>query len=71
MKYCKNKDMNRMIRHEIKEGARFLSGRKHGKLLLSNGALLVVSKSPSDWRAHRNARARLRALKNDTRHSQR
>lgn len=56
-----------MIRHEVKGGARFVHGRKHGKLLLANGGLLVISKSPSDQRAYLNARAHLWALKNETR----
>lgn len=71
MKYCKDKDIDRMVHREIKEGAQFQPGRKHGKLLLANGGLLVISKSPSDRRAYLNARTCLRALKDDAKPKER
>ena len=52
-----------MVRDEVKAGAYFSRGRKHGKLHLPNGRLFVVATSPSDRRAYLNARTVLRTLK--------
>lgn len=59
MTYCSNKDFNKLITCEIARGGRFVRGRKHGKLYLKDGPLLIFSLTPSDRRAIRNARARV------------
>ena len=60
MKY--SKDLNKVIAAEVKLGARFVSGRKHAKLFLADGGLLVLSRTPSDRRAFRNVKAELSRL---------
>ena len=59
MTYCSNKDINGLISGEVANGGRFVRGRKHSKLYLKGGALLVISTTPSDRRAFQNMRARV------------
>lgn len=59
MYYSKDKELNQVIAEEVKSGARFVSGKKHGKLFLAGGGLLVFSRTPSDRRAFRNVKAEL------------
>ncbi|MFX0547347.1 hypothetical protein ACEWPL_017565 [Roseovarius sp. S1116L3] len=54
--------MNKVIAKEVKSGARFVSGKKHSKLFLEGGGLLIFSRTPSDRRAFRNVKAELSRL---------
>ena len=62
MYYSKDKVLNKVIAEEVKSGARFVSGKKHAKLFLAGGGLLVFSRTPSDRRAFRNVKADLPRL---------
>ena len=63
MKYCSNKDMNRIIKQLVNLGWGFRSGRKHRQLIHPNGRpKLTVSKSPSDTRALLNFRSDVRRV---------
>lgn len=63
MPYSRDKDLNKVISETIKTGARFVHGRKHGKLFFPNGGLIVIAKTPSDVRAIRNVKAELARLR--------
>jgi len=60
--YSKDKELNKVIVEEVKSGARYVSGKKHAKLFLEGGGLLVFSRTPSDRRAFRNLKAELSRL---------
>jgi hypothetical protein len=60
--YSNDKELNKVITGEVKSGARYVSGKKHGKLFLAGGGLLVFSRTPSDRRAFRNVKAELSRL---------
>lgn len=61
MKYCSNKDIDRMIHQMVHEGWRFHHGGKHGRLIHPCGRpTLTVAKSPSDYRSLLNLRSDLR-----------
>ncbi len=62
MYYSKDKELNKVIAEEVKSGARYVSGKKHAKLFLAGGGLLVFSRTPSDRRAFRNVKAELSRL---------
>lgn len=62
MYYSKDKELSRVIAEEVKSGARFVSGKKHAKLFLAGGGLLVISRTPSDRRVIRNLKAELYRL---------
>lgn len=62
MYYSKDKELNKVIAKEVKSGARYVSGKKHAKLFLAGGGLLVFSRTPSDRRAFRNVKAELSRL---------
>lgn len=55
-----NKDVNDYLKKCIKIGATYRNGKKHGKLHLPNGNLVVIAKSPSDSRAIRNIQSQIR-----------
>ena len=55
MKYCSNKDMNRLIRQLVNQGWIYRNGSKHGRLTHPAGnPTLTVSRTPSDWRSLQN-----------------
>ena len=58
MTFCCDKDFNELISGEVSRGARFVRGRKRGKLYMVNAALLVLSPAPGDRREIRNGRGR-------------
>lgn len=62
MYYSKDKELNKVIADEVFSGARFAHGKKHAKLFLAGGGLLVFSRTPSDRRAFRNVKAELARL---------
>lgn len=62
MYYSKDKTLNEVIANEVNLGARYVHGKKHAKLFLSGGGLLVFSRTPSDHRACRNVKAELARL---------
>ena len=57
--FSNNKEISELVRLEVKLGAAFTKGRKHGKLRLSNGRLIIVPCSPSDFRAEKNFKCEL------------
>lgn len=71
MYYSRDTDLNKVISDAVKSGARFVRGKKHGKvrgkkhgkLFLPNGGMLVFSKTPSDVRASRNVKSELARLR--------
>lgn len=63
MHYSRNKDMNKVVSEAVSSGARFVCGKKHGKLFLPEGGMLVFSKTPSDVRASRNVKSELARLR--------
>lgn len=63
MYYSKDKMLNKVIADEVASGAHVVQGRKHAKLFLPSGGLLVFSRTPSDRRAYRNAKAELARLR--------
>lgn len=62
MHYSSSKDCQTFIRCLVKAGWRFSRGGKHNKLYSPSGRLLVISRSPSDWRTLHNLRAECRRL---------
>jgi hypothetical protein len=60
--YARDKELNKLIVDEVVSGARFVHGKKHAKLFLVGGGLLVFSRTPSDRRASRNVKAELARL---------
>lgn len=62
MYYLKDKELNKVIAEEVNSGARYVLGKKHAKLFLAGGGLLVFSRTPSDRRAFRNVKAELSRL---------
>ncbi|AQS49834.1 hypothetical protein BMG03_10570 [Thioclava nitratireducens] len=60
MTYSSNKDIDRLVRQELRNGARYARGSKHGKLILPCGARVVFSRSPGDRRAFQNFRGQIR-----------
>jgi predicted RNA binding protein YcfA (HicA-like mRNA interferase family) len=54
MKYCSNKDTNKLILNLLKRGWGFVKSKKHLKLKTPNGKIVVVSRTPSDRRAYQN-----------------
>ena len=63
MYYSRDKDLNNVICDAVNSGARFGRGRKHRKLFLPEGGMLVFSKTPSDVRAFRNVKSELIRLR--------
>lgn len=63
MYYSRDKDLNKVISETVKAGGRFVRGKKHGKLFLPEGGLVVIPKTPSDLRAIRNVKAELARLR--------
>lgn len=62
MRYCQHKELNSLLASLVRQGWRFQRGGKHNKLWSPNGRLLVVPKTPSDWRAIRNLASQSRRL---------
>lgn len=55
MKYCANKDIDRMIRQLLRQGWSYRNGSKHSRLTHPAGCpTLTVSRTPSDWRSVQN-----------------
>jgi len=69
MYYSKDKMLNKVIADEVFSGARFVNGKKHAKLLLAGGGLLVFSRTPSDRRAVHNVKAELARLHRQRAHA--
>lgn len=63
MKYCSNKDINKLICQLIRQGWSFQHGSKHGRLTHPDKQrVLIVAKSPSDFRSFSNFRRDLRKI---------
>jgi hypothetical protein len=61
MKYCSNKDIDKLIRVLIRQGWDFRRGGKHGRLAPPSGQpTMTVAKTPSDYRSLQNFRRDLR-----------
>lgn len=63
MHYSRDKHLNKVISNAVQSGARFVRGKKHGKLLLPEGGILVFSRTPSDIRASRDVKSELAVLR--------
>lgn len=54
-KYSNCKEINRYVKRQVQKGWFFTHGKKHGKLSHPSGkVVLIVPKTPSDWRAPLN-----------------
>lgn len=61
MKYCTDKDIDKLIRRLIRQGWRFYRGSKHGRLRHPQGGpTLTVPSSPGEYRSLQNFRRDLR-----------
>ncbi len=72
MKYCMDKDIDKLVRRLVHQGWRFRRVAKHGRLTISEGTrTLTVAGSPSDCRSFRNFQrdgrrtVRIRALRRE------
>lgn len=54
MRYSNGKEVAATVRHLLANRWRYISGKKHGKLISPNGKKLAVPGTPSDWRASLN-----------------
>ena len=67
MKYCSNKDIDKLIRKLIRKGWKFRRGSKHGRLLDPTGShVVIVASSPSDHRGYKNFVGELRRASEKT-----
>lgn len=61
MKYCTNKEINKLIRRMVRQGWSFRRGSKHGRITHPRGRpTLTVASSPSDRRSYFNFRCDVR-----------
>ena len=61
MKYCSDKEIDKLIRWLVHNGWKFHNGAKHGRLTHPTGRpTLTVAKTPSDRRCLQNFRRNLR-----------
>ncbi|TCP38799.1 hypothetical protein [Rhodovulum marinum] len=60
MAYSTDKDIDRLVKSELGNGARLASGKRHGKLILANGRRIISPRTPSDRRAWLNLRSDIR-----------
>lgn len=61
MKYCTDKNIDKLIRRLIRQGWLFYRGGKHGRLRHPNGRpTITVPSSPGDYRSFQNFRRDLR-----------
>ncbi len=61
MKYCSNKEINKLICSLVRQGWSFHRGSKHGRITHPRGRpTLTVAMSPSDSRSLHNLRSDLR-----------
>lgn len=56
MRYSSNKDLDALIRAAIADGYKFRHGSKHDQLRTPSGRLVVIPRTPSDWRSIKNVR---------------
>lgn len=64
MQYCKDKDINQLVKDMVRNGWIFEWG-KHGKLRSPTGkGFITVPKTPSDYRCLTNIRRDIRRLEN-------
>jgi hypothetical protein len=54
MKYCSNKDTNKLILNLLKRGWRVIKSKKHLKLKTPKGKIVITSRTPSDRRTYQN-----------------
>lgn len=67
MKYCSNKDIDKIIRRLVRQGWIFQRGGKHGRLVPPDGRkAVIVAASPSDRRGFQNFRRDLRKITGST-----
>lgn len=57
---AQDKDTNRLVAELVGVGWAFHHGRKHDKLVSPTGGLIIVSRTPSDWRTLRNLRSEVK-----------
>jgi hypothetical protein len=62
MRYSTDKECNRLIGSLVDAGWLFVRGTKHDKLTAPNGRLLVVPRTPSDWRVYMNLKRDVRRV---------
>lgn len=61
MKYCADKDTNKLISALIREGWRYERRRKHGSLVTPDSAhTIFLSITPSDWQSINQLRRDIR-----------
>lgn len=61
MRYCPDKDTNKLVRALVQQGWHYVRRRKHGCLITPDRQhSVVVSTSPSDWRNLYNLRRDIR-----------
>lgn len=62
--YCTNKDIDKEIRRLLTEGWSVREGKRHIVLKAPTGAIVTISRSPSDFFAYQNVMGDIRrALK--------
>jgi hypothetical protein len=54
MRYSKDERIAATVKALLAQGWRYMSGKKHGKLIAPNGKRLAIPCTPSDWRASMN-----------------
>lgn len=59
MKYCSNKDTNKLIISLLKKGWRVIESKKHLKLKTPQGKIVITSRTPSDRRTYQNFLSRI------------
>ena len=59
-KFSSNPEDNAMVRRLLREGWSANLCGKHVKLRSPTGIMVMMAKTPSDWRAHLNTAARIR-----------
>lgn len=60
MIYSKNKEIQKLVSHQLRQGWHYEPGKKHDKLIAPNGRKAPIPFTPSDWRAVHNFRSQLR-----------
>lgn len=62
MRYSSNKQFNRLVNDLVGRGWGFRHGTKHDQLKAPNGRLVVIPRTPSDWRSIKNAERDVRRV---------
>lgn len=60
MRYSSDKQFNRLVNDLVAHGWTFRHGTKHDQLKSPDGHLVVIPRTPSDWRSIKNAERDIR-----------